>query len=120
MVRLLHMDTEKQRLKEILQEKSIMRGVFTLASGKKSDYYIDARLTTLDAEGVYLVGIARLTFVGQANGTKLQRSVFDAISYTCGSCCQRFLRFVDTNLGMTKGKLPPAPLNVGTEHCSVL
>jgi len=56
MVRLLHMDTEKQRLKEILQEKSIMRGDFTLASGKKSDYYIDARLTTLDAEGVYLVG----------------------------------------------------------------
>ena len=43
MVRLLHMDTEKQRLKEILQEKSIMRGDFTLASGKKSDYYIDAR-----------------------------------------------------------------------------
>lgn len=50
------MDAEKQRLKEILQQKSIMRGNFTLASGKKSDYYIDARLTSLDAEGVYLVG----------------------------------------------------------------
>ncbi|NIP37810.1 MAG: orotate phosphoribosyltransferase [Candidatus Dadabacteria bacterium] len=50
------MDTEKQRLKEILQEKSIMRGEFTLASGKKSDYYIDCRLTSLDAEGAYLVG----------------------------------------------------------------
>ncbi len=46
----------KERLKEILQEKSILRGDFTLASGKKSDYYIDARLTTLDAEGVNLIG----------------------------------------------------------------
>ena len=49
-------DIHKERLKEILQEKSILRGDFTLASGKKSDYYIDARLTTLDAEGVNLIG----------------------------------------------------------------
>lgn len=48
--------SDKERLKEILLEKSILRGDFTLASGKKSNYYIDARLTTLDAEGVNLVG----------------------------------------------------------------
>ena len=47
---------EKQRLKEILKEKSILRGEFTLASGKKSNYYIDARLTSLDAEGLFLIG----------------------------------------------------------------
>ena len=46
----------KDRLREILQQKSILRGDFTLASGKKSDYYIDARLTTLDAEGVNVIG----------------------------------------------------------------
>ena len=50
------MDKEKQRLKEILRDKSILRGKFTLASGKQSDYYIDARLTTLDAEGAFLIG----------------------------------------------------------------
>jgi len=49
-------DIYRERLKEILQEKSILRGDFTLASGKKSTYYIDARLTTLDAEGVNLIG----------------------------------------------------------------
>lgn len=49
-------DPLKLRLKEILLEKSILRGDFTLASGKKSSYYIDARLTTLDAEGVNLIG----------------------------------------------------------------
>ena len=47
---------DRERLKRILKEKSILRGEFTLASGKKSDYYIDARLTTLDPEGIYLVG----------------------------------------------------------------
>lgn len=49
-------EADKSRLKEILREKSILRGEFTLASGKKSSYYIDARLTTLDAEGVHLTG----------------------------------------------------------------
>ncbi|HML95371.1 MAG TPA: orotate phosphoribosyltransferase [Thermodesulfobacteriota bacterium] len=50
------MDTKnRERLKEILARNSILRGEFTLASGKKSSYYIDARLTTLDPEGVSLV-----------------------------------------------------------------
>jgi orotate phosphoribosyltransferase len=46
---------KKDRLKSVLLENSILRGRFTLASGKESDYYIDARLTTLHPEGVSLV-----------------------------------------------------------------
>lgn len=46
----------RERLGEILRQNSILRGKFTLASGKESDYYIDARLTTLHPEGVYLIG----------------------------------------------------------------
>lgn len=45
----------RERLKEILVRNSILRGKFRLASGRESDYYIDARLTTLDPEGVSLV-----------------------------------------------------------------
>jgi len=45
----------RERLKEILVRNSILRGKFKLASGRESDYYIDARLTTLDPEGVSLV-----------------------------------------------------------------
>ncbi|NIP29405.1 MAG: orotate phosphoribosyltransferase [Candidatus Dadabacteria bacterium] len=45
----------RDRLKEILINNSILKGEFKLASGKKSDYYIDARLTTLDPEGVNLI-----------------------------------------------------------------
>jgi len=47
---------ERERLLEILRQKSVVRGEFKLSSGKTSNYYIDTRLTTLHPEGVYLVG----------------------------------------------------------------
>ena len=42
----------------LLREKSFFTGEFTLASGQKSTYYIDCRLTTLDPQGACLVGAA--------------------------------------------------------------
>jgi len=62
------MDTQiamdyRSRLKQILREKSVKRGEFILSSGKKSDYYLDARLTTLDAEGALCTGMAVLEVV---------------------------------------------------------
>jgi len=48
--------THRDRLKTVLVERSVRLGEFTLASGAKSDYYIDARLTTMSAEGQLLVG----------------------------------------------------------------
>lgn len=47
---------EKQRLKEILLEKSYKKGTFKLTSGRESDFYVDGKQTTLDAEGAYLCG----------------------------------------------------------------
>lgn len=45
----------KTRLKEILTAKSVIAGQeFTLASGRKSRFYVDARMTTLDPEGALL------------------------------------------------------------------
>ncbi|THB74624.1 MAG: orotate phosphoribosyltransferase [Desulfobulbaceae bacterium] len=48
--------TDRQKLKEILLEKSYRKGTFTLTSGKTSDFYIDGKQTTLSAEGAYLCG----------------------------------------------------------------
>ena len=48
------------RLLEILRKKSVLRGDFTLASGKKSNVYVDARLTTLHALAMPLIGQAFL------------------------------------------------------------
>jgi orotate phosphoribosyltransferase len=46
----------KSRLLSLLREKSVFHGDFVLSSGAKSSYYVDCRLTTLDAEGAWLVG----------------------------------------------------------------
>jgi orotate phosphoribosyltransferase len=46
----------KEQLRALLQQKSICHGEFTLASGAKSDFYVDARLTTLDPRGASLIG----------------------------------------------------------------
>ncbi len=50
------MNQERERLKTILKENSVLLGKIKLSSGKESNYYIDARLTTLHPEGIYLVG----------------------------------------------------------------
>ena len=44
-----------QKLIEVLKNRSVRWGDFTLASGKKSDLYVDARLTTLSPEGISLI-----------------------------------------------------------------
>jgi orotate phosphoribosyltransferase len=49
-------ETIKSELFEILKRLSFKRGDFILASGKRSNYYIDCRLSTLDGRGAYLIG----------------------------------------------------------------
>ncbi len=46
----------KAALRDFLLKKSVCRGDFTLASGAKSDLYVDAKLTTLDPAMALLVG----------------------------------------------------------------
>jgi orotate phosphoribosyltransferase len=43
-------------LRALLAERSARRGQFTLASGRISSLYIDARLTTMSPEGLALIG----------------------------------------------------------------
>jgi orotate phosphoribosyltransferase len=47
---------ERTRLLEILRDKSYEEREITLTSGRKSNFYIDGKQTTLDPEGSYLVG----------------------------------------------------------------
>lgn len=47
----------KDQLKDVLLKKSVITGrEFKLASGRTSNFYVDARVTTLDPEGAYLCG----------------------------------------------------------------
>jgi orotate phosphoribosyltransferase len=50
------MKVARQELLAMLAEKSFRLGDFQLSSGGKSDYYVDCRATTLDAQGVRLTG----------------------------------------------------------------
>lgn len=46
----------RDELRDLLISKSLRTGDFTLSSGQKSTYYINGKLTTLDARGAFLVG----------------------------------------------------------------
>ena len=48
--------TDRAQLRALLLERSVRFGDFILASGKKSSYYIDARLTTMSGRGQVLIG----------------------------------------------------------------
>jgi len=50
------MASSREELLRMLAEKSFRLGNFKLSSGGTSDYYIDCRLTTLDAQGALLTG----------------------------------------------------------------
>jgi len=50
------MSPARQELLRLLAHKSFKLGHFKLSSGGTSDYYIDCRLTTLDARGSQLTG----------------------------------------------------------------
>jgi len=57
---------QRDRLKDILLERSVRLGDFTLASGARSDYYVDARRTTMTAEGQVLIGSLGLKAIREA------------------------------------------------------
>lgn len=52
------METAREELRKLLRERSVCLGSFTLASGAQSDFYVDAKLTTMDPRGATLVGKA--------------------------------------------------------------
>tara|TARA_B100000929_G_scaffold283256_1_gene264131 strand:- start:1700 stop:2257 length:558 start_codon:yes stop_codon:yes gene_type:complete len=58
--------TYRDQLKRLLLERSVRFGNFTLSSGGSSTYYIDARRTTMSAEGQVLVGRVGYEMVSQS------------------------------------------------------
>lgn len=58
--------TDQSVLVALLAERSTKRGQFTLASGKQSKYYVDARLTTMSPEGLSVIGPLALSTLRQS------------------------------------------------------
>jgi len=61
--------TDHAQLVRLLAERSARRGNFTLASGRQSTLYIDARLTTMSPEGQLLIGRVGLQAIREAGWT---------------------------------------------------
>lgn len=55
---------DKQALMDLIREKALKFGDFTLVSGKKAKYYLDGKQVTLDSAGARLVGEGILDLLG--------------------------------------------------------
>jgi len=55
---------DRQALIDLIRERSLLLGDFTLASGKKATYFLDGKQVTLDATGAKLVGEGMLDLLG--------------------------------------------------------
>jgi orotate phosphoribosyltransferase len=53
----------RDELIEHITKHSLKKGDFTLASGQKSNYYINGKMSTLDARGAYLVARTFLAMI---------------------------------------------------------
>ena len=61
--------TDQQLLESLLRERSLRFGDFTLASGQRSSYYIDARRTTMSAQGLAAIGRLGLSLIRERRWT---------------------------------------------------
>jgi orotate phosphoribosyltransferase len=59
-----HLVYDKSALVDIVRDKALKRGKFTLASGKEANYYLDCRRVTLDSTGALVVAEGVLERLG--------------------------------------------------------
>lgn len=52
----LYFERAREEIISIIENKALFKGDFTLASGKKSSYYLDLRRITLDSEAAPFIG----------------------------------------------------------------
>jgi len=55
---------DRNALIELIRAEALQEGEFTLASGKKSHYYLDCRRVTLDSRGANLIAAGILELLG--------------------------------------------------------
>ena len=56
---------DKQALMQLVRDKALRFGQFTLASGKQASYYLDGKQVTLDSAGARLIAAGILERLGQ-------------------------------------------------------
>lgn len=59
------LEASRARLRELVLERAVRRGEFVLASGRKSNYYVDGKMVTLDPEGLFCLSRLLLEILRQ-------------------------------------------------------
>lgn len=80
---------DQQRLIELVKQHALRFGDFTLASGKKANYYLDCRKLTLDSEGANVIAQGILETMGDdlpdaVGGMAIGADPITAAVITCG------------------------------------
>lgn len=117
--------TDHELLIALLAERSSKRGQFILASGRKSQFYIDARLTTMSPDGLAVIGRLGLSAIQQSGwevdaigGLTLGADpVAYAISYASAQSSQPLRAFTVRKEAKTHGtgKLIEGPFRAGDQ-----
>ncbi len=58
-------DYDRDALRQLIRDKALAFGEFTLASGKRASYYLDCRQVTLDPQGANLIACGVLERLGE-------------------------------------------------------
>lgn len=118
----MEIDKHKARLLELLKEKALKIGKFTLSSGKESDYYLDERMVTLSSEGAYLTAkvmldmLKGIDFDAIGGPTLAADPILTSIAVTShieGRSIDSFIIRKEPK-GHGTGKLIEGPLNKGS------
>jgi orotate phosphoribosyltransferase len=84
-------DQRLQRLHDIIAEQSILRGDFTLSSGRKSTYLFQLRQTTLHPEGASLISDLIVDFMKDNDLTCIGGMVQGAVPIVAAVSARSFL-----------------------------
>lgn len=111
----------KEKLSKILKEKSIIKGNIILKSGRKSPYYIDVKMTSLNRDGVVLSAklfSTQLEGIDSVGGPTLGADPFlGAILYECRKNKKSISGFIVRKASKSHGtqKLIEGPLKKGAK-----
>ena len=117
------MEYDRHRLIELVKRDALKFGDFTLASGQKSNFYIDCRNVTLSAEGSALVGAGMLELFGDGGidavggltmGADPVLSAVLAIAGSTGKHMRGFIVRKEAK-GHGVGKLVEGPISAGDQ-----
>ena len=101
--------SDRERLRELINELAIVKGRVTLASGREADYYVDVRRVTLDGQAAPLVGsvmrelVADWDFDAVGGLTMGADPVAIAMLHAAASAGERLDAFVVRKDAMTHG-----------------